>query len=595
MPDDTPFQEFILESAGKYLQTVVLVDDSIFAANIESVKSGLKKPPSADRTLSRTSAEQGDEKDNVSKQEAADVEITAKDAEAILTVAAEEQQTEEQEAAQEKEREQEKGQKDVSFQAVQNSFAGKRIICSLYQPEEDATFNENSDVYQLCAAADVVIVDWALHGDIGNRATELVGNLIQHSTDQIPHQLRLILIYTLRTDLENVTEQIIQHLKEQGISINKQADTVLQTDNARLVVLGKTEKANPSESYVSEDKLAERIIKEFAKLASGLLQGIILRGLAYIRENNHRIVMRFHNRLDSAFLAHRALLLPDEAFDQIIPLLTDELRAVLEDTMGERPLGEHPEEIITDWCMTNWVPPADSKGFSRDGCDIRNFAKDVFCKGPFIKNIYPYIGKNEKLSKLVKSIEETDGNFAWGNDHLSIELAEFLVEEGHLHQQLGALMCQRVTYRNAPRALHLGVILRELGRQRRYLICLQPVCDSVRIKGKKCGFIFCYLNAPADGKRITHTVLDLKNNLVQLQYKPKADNCFVAHFTSDADQVFAIKNQKGSFIFRDDAKKQYEWIAELKPEFSQRAAEEFGRTLSRVGLTESEWLRLKAK
>ena len=38
-----------------------------------------------------------------------------------------------------------------------------------------------------------------------------------------------------------------------------------------------------------------------------------------------------------------------------------------------------------------------------------------------------------------------------------------------------------------------------------------------------------------------------------------------------------------------------EWIAELKTEHAQRAAEEFGRNLSRVGLTESEWLRLKAR
>ena len=46
---------------------------------------------------------------------------------------------------------------------------------------------------------------------------------------------------------------------------------------------------------------------------------------------------------------------------------------------------------------------------------------------------------------------------------------------------------------------------------------------------------------------------------------------------------------------KDEEVKKYEWIAELKTEHAQRAAEEFGREFSRVGLTESEWLRIKAK
>lgn len=37
--------------------------------------------------------------------------------------------------------------------------------------------------------------------------------------------------------------------------------------------------------------------------------------------------------------------------------------------------------------------------------------------------------------------------------------------------------------------------------------------------------------------------------------------------------------------------KEYEWIAELKPFHAQRMAEYVSREFSRVGLTESEWLR----
>ena len=89
-----------------------------------------------------------------------------------------------------------------------------------------------------------------------------------------------------------------------------------------------------SDYWVPESDLATRTIREFSRLASGLLQGIVLRGIANLRKNNRRILSRFRKDLDMAFLTHRALLLPDEAFGQIIPLVTEELQAVLEDMLG---------------------------------------------------------------------------------------------------------------------------------------------------------------------------------------------------------------------------------------------------------------------
>ena len=41
--------------------------------------------------------------------------------------------------------------------------------------------------------------------------------------------------------------------------------------------------------------------------------------------------------------------------------------------------------------------------------------------------------------------------------------------------------------------------------------------------------------------------------------------------------------------------KAYMWIADLKTEHAQRVANDYARQISRVGLTESEWLRRWAK
>lgn len=480
----------------------------------------------------------------------------------------------------------------------------KKIICSLYQPKKSASVGERSDVYNLCSAADVVIVDWDLHGDFGNKATALVGNLIEQSMKEIPHQLRLILIYTLDPNLQSVAnsiyEDLVKRIGKEAIDVKSATQgLVLTMDNARVVVLGKRENISLPQYkafWVSEQKLAERTIDEFSRLASGLLQAVVLCGVANLRENNRRILMRFHGGLDAAFLAHRALLLPDEAFGQIIPLLTDELRAVLEDTLGECPLGSGPavERIITDWCTIHWKTGDDTRLNIGDGTDALEFAKDVFCNGPAIKQDYSRF-QNSEIPGLV---DKRDNEPPRWKEKKCLKLAEYLSKtsnEDHSHEMLSSLMSQRIAYENAHRTLQLGVILREADEEQRYMLCLQPVCDSVRINGEKRAFIFCFLDIPETGESFTHVVMDLNQTLIRLDYKTKISKCHISKFTTGADSVCAKKDDKGRFIFEDVSKTKYEWIAELKTEHAQRAAEEFGRTLSRVGLTESEWLRLRPK
>jgi hypothetical protein len=63
--------------------------------------------------------------------------------------------------------------------------------------------------------------------------------------------------------------------------------------------------------------------------------------------------------------------------------------------------------------------------------------------------------------------------------------------------------------------------------------------------------------------------------------------------------IFAIK-QDNKWIFqtvKKDSKDiiSLKWIGELKPFHSQKVANDYAREISRVGLTESEWLRRQAQ
>ncbi len=530
------YDKFIIESAEQYLRTVVLIDDQIYENERGSVASHLTKPPAARRKAALKSATSSLDK---SGKEIEKAEVPEEP-------------------------------NEVSFHDVQNSFAKKRIICSLYQPEKKASFGEQSEVYELCSTADVVIVDWDLDDPSGDKATKLVGGLVEHSQKETPQQLRLVLIYTQEQDLAAVAKKIIERLGINKVDVDPHSEgLVLKTDNARVVVLGKHENADPlkfKDYWVSESELATRTIWEFSQLASGLLQGIVLRGIAKLRENNLRILTRFHKELDIAFLTHRALLLPDKAFRQIIPLLTDELRAVLEDTHGESPLGNAPsvKRILHDWCDEYWKTRTDDELIIGDRIYDLEFVKDVVC--------------NEPVTKTKKNILKKN----WNADDC--------------HERLGSLMSQRVRYGNSRRTLHLGVIVREMADEKRYLLCMQPVCDSVRmVAGNGRTFVFCIFDIPTSKRPLTHCVLDDSGNVIKLRYNLKVTSIFILNFKSDDDAVCAKKDGPNRFVFKDEDGNDYEWIAELKTEHAQRAAEQFGRELSRVGLTESEWLRNKAE
>jgi hypothetical protein len=98
-------------------------------------------------------------------------------------------------------------------------------------------------------------------------------------------------------------------------------------------------------------------------------------------------------------------------------------------------------------------------------------------------------------------------------------------------------------------------------------------------------------------QKASHIIEDEKG-FRELLYTPKSYNCITLKFEPNSKTKTVIatkdKNNNLNFICKTD-RKRYKWIAQLKPEHAQKAAEQFARDLSRVGLTESGWLRLMSK
>lgn len=494
---------------------------------------------------------------------------------------------------------------DYSPQALLTSFAKKKVVCSLYQPTRQSSLGKGSDAYKLCAAADIAIVDWVLYGDDGDKALELITNLVSQSLLEEPEQIRLVLVYTDRENLNNVADRVFECLSEAlpgSIEpIARDQGLALHTSNSRIVVLGKPTRlktrSKEFESYeVEEGQLADRAIEEFAKLADGLLQGAALLGLAELRRNTRRILTQFDSKLDPAYLTHRALSLPHEdSSGHLIALLVAEIQAVLEDQM-ENHLPE--AELLEDWCTSSWQPGEQADTFlsqtakaqkCRDKPDVREFAKAFVTSGPQLKETFGGLIGNSIAKK-------EDDKFYWTlSDQGKLEeLATFLLpsKESQANALFAQLMSRRTQYEEVDRALKLGTIVKTTDD--RFFLCLQPVCDSVRLEAKtKFPFVELYARDPSSGTRFGLVVSEEgKLHLLRAGDRPRDFHLDSFKPNPGTGQVLAERMGPGCFLFRAaESGGDYVWLAQLKEEHAQREAERLARQLSRVGLTESEWLR----
>lgn len=574
MTSKSTVENFTKNAVQSFIQTVVFVDDKIYSAPPGEVGQVLEIPAKSPKAR-KPAVTSGNEQ----KITSASGDIT----ESLVS------------------------DKIFSPHDIQASFADRQIVCSLHQPNRNESTGIESTTYKLCACADIIILDWDLHGDAGVKTKKLILNLVEQSAAEDPHQLRLILVYTDNPDLDEIAKEIyavvdsstkLNNIISPAISESKAAGSTegaasgevslsWRSSNTRVAILGKPSKRDAGfrRAEVKESDLADRAIEEFSKLADGLLQGSILMGLAAIRKQSKRILSKFHSGLDPAFLVHRALGLPhEEAFEHLTPLLVAELEAILEDST---PVPLISDEVIKNWCNEKWKPHDSAQAFLPEGEDIKTFAENFCILGMDIKDRYES-GSATGMQKTIKSLKK--GGWQRQVDDFN-NLTSFLSKTvgGADHRELSQLMSQR-TYYTAKRVLSLGVIIQkvptETETETEYLLCLQPTCDCLRLD-KPSTFIFSRLEISNNGK-ISYVVDDK-----DLIYKPKVENCVTVVFNPSVSGSGYV--EADNEVFEDIEGGKFTWKAQLNTKHAQRASEEFARQLSRVGLTESEWLRLSSR
>jgi hypothetical protein len=467
---------------------------------------------------------------------------------------------------------------------VVDGFAERGIACAILRPLEGEDPSERTQ--RVTRRADILVLDWNFHADDGDTARGLLTDVL--GGDLRDNRRRLIAIYTAERDLRAIVASIRETLRRtKGRAVRTRGPLTLDCGDARVVVLakpaeGKAAGSRAAKPVVAYEDLANVLILHFAAFMYGLVSNVALKSVAALRWNTHQLLKQLGPALDAGYLWHRAVqVYPPDAEQDLVDLVAAELRAILDDA--------EVREAASLRAIRQWLEKSGESDFAkRFGEEKPRSIDDVMELLEFGS-----AARTTETDKVLANFSKMDARRRKAHKK-SDEIAAFAAtkaEAARSNEAFAVLASHRTQYSRPQPHLTLGTIISSgSGKKRRYWLCLQPVCDAVRLSSART-FPFLELKSAegggfqfvlqARGRTSVRLRIDVRpQNLTMLEFHPKAGNdCVVADV------------RKAQFFF-SRGRRRYRWEAELKREHAQHFAETLANQFSRIGLVQSEWLRL---
>lgn len=480
--------------------------------------------------------------------------------------------------------------KENAFDANQitNIFAKKGKLCTVYAPSTECDLCTCSSLF---AKSDVIVLDWYLDLETQKQGRDdeddadedeprgfytkyLIEEIVADAKED---KLKLVIIYTGETDLAGITQDIYGVTNQYGTFI--QGDCCVYTSNVLILVRAKY---NGEEQYKHYEYLKSKVVRyedlpdfissEFTTFSNGLLPNFALSAISSIREQTSKILGIYSNETDYAYLGHRVLLNNQGDAHHL-------LGKIFGESMSDLILSSNTE--IEDW-VSLWVDSrfVDSKSIKIGGKEIvvdRNMLKDLLSDGAE--------SYKEKIARIFHGAIS-------GKEAINCSAVLFSADEetaNNSNAQFAMLTHHKNVFGIKPDRpiLTLGTVVCNEGN---FYVCIQQRCDSLRLKEER-KFLFLPLsNTVGD----IHVVIDKNNhfNVFNASYAIKTIR-FIPSEGENCIYAKTVEEQgKKKFIFESIYGEKYEWKLELKELHAQRIVDAYCSVLSRVGLDESEWLRL---
>ena len=445
----------------------------------------------------------------------------------------------------------------LHWNSIVNAFLEEEVVCSVLRP------NKGDDVQNVAVRGskitDLLILDWDLFDDDGEVTKRTIIEIV--STN--PRRLRVIVIYT-EMPLHSVVDALVDECgmtEKPDFIFCREATIVLVFSKSSIKPMEGEEESNRIASYSELPTMIRRKLEEHF---GGLVPELAFNGINIIRESAPRVLATFDSSLDAPLLTHRALL-PEvsDAGPQFIRLLTGEFEAALmesslTDLLDEDPISERLElsdivkvpQILSEKLESNSAEEALALGFKKLGLDDNR--------------------SNRLLAPLVEA-------FGVGREP---------------HKSLAVLMSS-TPFGDIPPRLEAGVVLENEGK---YWLCVQPLCDSVRIsEPRKFPLLPLVVNADKDdnAKRNSDAMIRAADGTtVPVRFCSHSYELTTSEFApEEGDSSVQARLEEGTWYFCDTEGKRYSAVCRLRDEFTQQAVQKLTSGVTRPGVDLSEWLR----
>lgn len=493
------------------------------------------------------------------------------------------------------------GEHPLNYQELSLAFSEVGINCCAFRPDSERFGSIEAAADQIMRSAkraDITILDWSMDNKFGASSGTLAKLSIDKilCDDQCQHgRLRLIVIYTGEPNRQEIAEDICRSISVADGGAICQGETVsfrkAGLEFCQITVIEKKDDA---------EELRDEVISLFTNLTTGLLSNATLSAIGEIRDKTHHILHTFNKQLDPAYLAHVIGLLSSPqvreksyeiAFDYATDLISEEIKSNLQ-------ISSAVKENLNLNRLHDWVEYT-NPGQDADFYEIKiGDANAVGIDSERLKDLLNYESDDQLVRTLtsvppimrngVKLLE----NFSKQKIHLKLKNIDCLS-----HEALSAVECKRRDFLSLKTNVSLptvkqGTIVKK-GSQ--YFICMQPLCDSVRISCST-NFIFLGITLAEQGKKFTHVLRDSQGGFVKFNIKPGSKDIHIFRLipnaeTNTAKAVFENGECKVKYLKDDNQEDCLIWFGELKTNVAQAIANHLAEQISRVGLDTNEWLR----
>lgn len=427
-------------------------------------------------------------------------------------------------------------------------FSKEKLLVTPINPQKLNAQNKNECIdmlLNLAGKADVIVLDWDVNVSFNDGSSISTNDLSNQLINQMKSdkKYRLVMIYTADNPA-NIALPICEN-----IEIKKYCKSAIHR-----------------RYYKTYEQLANQIKKDYLSSKKGLLSLILLKILTQLRHSTYAMLNTLNKDYDLALLYHRILLTtPDKITDFCNDVIADEILS----------------HISSDIIKTNLHKDVFKKYLQENGSLLS------FQRNPSSERACPNESEIDSVLQVGYKafVDETTA------DSISKgKCLDCIVKNNDL-AKLKAFSCYSMMLNSESRPnLHLGCIVQLLDV---YYLCIQPPCDSERLK--RANEI-----APSNPPHFLFLQLEKDNSTPDFFIKRGTSYIGLKVIYSGVRSMAVYGDEQGVVALEDNKYKllndvSLEYIGCLKPMYAQKIANAFAANISRVGVDQFEWLRLKGR